>query len=69
MPNKKIFNQSFIFLFISNFLVFVGFEMLLPILPAYLLSMNASSIQAGLVTTVFTIGAVLIRPFAGQGTI
>ncbi|MEF2245208.1 MFS transporter [Paenibacillus sp. IITD108] len=65
MPNKKIFNRSFLFLFISNFLVFIGFEMLLPILPAYLLSMNASSIQAGLVTTVFTIGAVLIRPFAG----
>ncbi|GIP32043.1 MFS transporter [Paenibacillus sp. J2TS4] len=65
MKNQRIFNKSFLFLFISNFLVFIGFEMLLPILPAYLLSMNASSIQVGLVTTLFTIGAVLIRPFAG----
>ncbi len=65
MNNQKIFNKSFLFVFISNFLVFIGFEMLLPILPAYLLSLNASSIQVGLVTTLFTIGAVLIRPLVG----
>lgn len=65
MKNQRIFNKSFLFLFISNFLVFIGFEMLLPILPAYLLSINASTIQVGLVTTLFTIGAVLIRPFVG----
>ncbi|MDQ0271701.1 MFS transporter [Cytobacillus purgationiresistens] len=65
MKNQRIINQSFLFLFISNFLVFIGFEMLLPILPAYLLSMNASSIQIGLMTTLFTLGAVLIRPFVG----
>lgn len=65
MKNQRIFNKSFLFLFISNFLVFIGFEMMLPILPAYLLSMNASSIQVGLVTSLFTIGAVLIRPFVG----
>ncbi|MFS0763305.1 MFS transporter [Peribacillus phoenicis] len=65
MKNQRIFNKSFLFLFLSNFLVFIGFEMLLPILPAYLLSMNASSIQVGLVTSLFTIGAVLIRPFVG----
>jgi len=65
MLKQKIFNKSFLFLFVSNFLVFIGFEMLLPILPAYLLSMNASSIQVGLMTTLFTLGAVLIRPFVG----
>ncbi|RJG26962.1 MFS transporter [Paenibacillus thiaminolyticus] len=65
MKNQKIFHKSFLFLFISNFLVFIGFEMLLPILPAYLISMNASTIQVGLVTSLFTLGAVLIRPFVG----
>ncbi|GIN88900.1 hypothetical protein J6TS2_52860 [Heyndrickxia sporothermodurans] len=65
MNNQKIFNQSFIFVFISNFFVFIGFEMLLPILPAYLISLNALSIQVGLVTTLFTIGAILIRPLVG----
>ncbi|TQR20593.1 MFS transporter [Psychrobacillus vulpis] len=65
MDNQKIFSKSFLFIFISNFLVFIGFEMLLPILPTYLLSLNASTIQVGLVTTLFTIGAVLIRPLVG----
>jgi len=65
MENKKIFTASFILLFISNLFVFIGFEMLLPILPAYLLEMNASSIQVGLITSLFTVGAVLIRPFVG----
>lgn len=65
MKKQKIFNTSFLFLFISNFLIFIGFEMLLPILPAYLLSMHASSTQVGLMTSLFTLGAVLIRPFVG----
>ncbi|MEW9677731.1 MFS transporter [Lentibacillus sp. L22] len=66
MANQRIFNKSFIFIFISNFLVFIGFEMLLPILPAYMTSLDASPMQIGLVTTLFTIGAVLIRPFVGH---
>lgn len=65
MENQKILNQSFVCLFLSNLFVFIGFEMILPILPAYLIEMNASSIQVGLVTTLFTIGAVLIRPLVG----
>ncbi|WP_057764526.1 MFS transporter [Cytobacillus praedii] len=65
MENQRIVNKSFLFIFISNFLIFIGFEMLLPILPAYMISLNASSIQIGLVTTLFTIGAILIRPFVG----
>lgn len=65
MENQRIFNKSFLFIFISNFLIFIGFEMLLPILPAYMISLDASPIQIGLVTTLFTIGAVFIRPFVG----
>lgn len=65
MENQKILNRSFICLFLSNFFVFIGFEMILPILPAYLISMDASSVQVGLVTTLFTIGAVFIRPLVG----
>ncbi|QTD41998.1 MFS transporter [Sporosarcina sp. Te-1] len=65
MENQRIFNKSFLFIFISNFLIFIGFEMLLPILPAYMVSLDASPFQVGLVTMLFTIGAVLIRPFVG----
>lgn len=65
MKKQPIFTSSFLFLFISNFFIFIGFEMLLPILPAYLLSINANPMQVGLVTTVFTLGAITIRPFVG----
>ncbi|MEK3726568.1 MULTISPECIES: MFS transporter [unclassified Lysinibacillus] len=65
MKKQPIFTTSFLFLFISNFFIFIGFEMLLPILPAYLLSINATPMQVGLVTTVFTLGAIIIRPFIG----
>ncbi|RAV23317.1 MFS transporter [Paenibacillus contaminans] len=65
MENKHIYTTSFVLLFVSNFFVFIGFEMLLPILPAYLLTINASSVQVGLVTSLFTVGAVCIRPFVG----
>ncbi len=65
MNKQQIFTPSILFLFISNFLIFIGFEMLLPILPAYLISLNANPMQVGLVTTVFTIGAIIIRPFIG----
>lgn len=47
MNKQQIFTLSFLFLFISNFLIFIGFEMLLPILPAYLVSLNANPMQVG----------------------
>lgn len=65
MNKQTIFTSAFLLLFMSNFLTFIGFEMLLPILPAYLMSLHASPFQVGLVTTVFTIGAIIIRPFVG----
>lgn len=65
MKKQTIFTSAFLLLFMSNFLTFIGFEMLLPILPAYLMSLHASPFQVGLVTTVFTIGAIIIRPFVG----
>lgn len=66
MYNNKIFNKSFSLLFFSNFIVFIGFEMLLPVLPAYLNTMNASAVAIGLVTSLFTVGSIFIRPIVGH---
>ncbi|PTH69060.1 MFS transporter [Staphylococcus agnetis] len=52
-------------LFVSNFFIFIAFEMLLPVLPAYLNQMQASPLQIGLIVSLFTIGSILIRPFIG----
>lgn len=65
MNKDNLFSKSFFLLFVSNFFIFIGFEMIIPILPAHLASLEASTLQIGLVTSLFTLGAVIIRPFVG----
>ncbi|MFJ7953745.1 MFS transporter [Lysinibacillus sp. NPDC096418] len=65
MNKDNLFSKSFFLLFVSNFFIFIGFEMIIPILPAHLASLGASTLQIGLVTSLFTLGAVIIRPFVG----
>ncbi|MFE8699245.1 MFS transporter [Cytobacillus sp. FJAT-54145] len=52
-------------LMIGNLFVFMSFQMLIPTLPPYIKSLGASGLEIGLVTTLFSIGAVLSRPFIG----
>jgi MFS family permease len=52
-------------LMLGNLFVFMSFQMLIPTLPPYIKSIGASGLEIGLVTALFSIGAVLIRPFIG----
>jgi predicted MFS family arabinose efflux permease len=52
-------------LMVGNLFVFMSFQMLIPTLPPYIKSIGASGLEIGLVTTLFSIGAVLSRPFIG----
>ncbi|MBD1382512.1 MFS transporter [Metabacillus arenae] len=52
-------------LMVGNLFVFMSFQMLLPTLPPYVKSIGASGLEIGLVTALFSIGAVLSRPFIG----
>lgn len=52
-------------LIIGNLFVFMSFQMLIPTMPPYIKSIGASEFEIGLVTTLFSIGAVLSRPFIG----
>ncbi|WP_066047839.1 MFS transporter [Robertmurraya korlensis] len=63
--NNKIWSMSFIFVVISNALVFMIFEMLLPTLPLFVTALGGGASQVGLVTGIFMLSAILIRPFAG----
>lgn len=62
---EPLWTKSFIMLMIGNLFVFMSFQMLIPTLPPYIKSIGASGIEIGLVTTLFSIGAVLSRPFIG----
>ncbi|GAB2551496.1 MFS transporter [Gracilibacillus alcaliphilus] len=66
--NNKIWSLSFIFVVISNALVFMIFEMLLPTLPLFVTSLGGEASSVGLVTGIFMLSAILIRPFAGMLT-
>lgn len=50
---------------VGNLFVFMSFQMLIPTLPPYIQSLGASGLEIGLVTSLFSIGAILIRPFIG----
>nr|WP_133578865.1 MFS transporter [Aureibacillus halotolerans] len=52
-------------LVIANLFVFMSFQMLIPIMPPYIQSLGATELEIGLVTTLFSVGAVIIRPFIG----
>jgi predicted MFS family arabinose efflux permease len=62
---EPLWTKSFIMLMVGNLFVFMSFQMLIPTLPPYIKSIGASGLEIGLVTSLFSIGAVLSRPFIG----
>ncbi|MEK4563304.1 MFS transporter [Alkalihalobacillus sp. FSL R5-0424] len=60
-----LWSLSFLFVTLSNALLFMVFEMMLPTLPLFVVSVGGSANQVGLVTGIFMLSAILIRPFAG----
>lgn len=64
--SEKIWNRNFIFLVISNFLMFVTYYAILSALPIYLVTnLHASKFLVGITVGVYTIASVLVRPFSG----
>ncbi|WP_243387841.1 MFS transporter [Bacillus kexueae] len=61
----KLWTRSFTLLVIGNLFVFMSFQMLLPTLPPQIKAYGATELEVGLVTSLFCIAAVLIRPFIG----
>ena len=68
MTNKpKLWTKEFIGVWGSNFFLFMSFYFLLVTLPVFAIEeLHTSSTTAGLLTTVFLLSAILIRPLTGQ---
>lgn len=61
-----LWSKNFILINIGNFLMYIAFYMLLPILPLYLANhLNASSSVIGTILSLYTIAALITRPVAG----
>lgn len=65
IPQERLWTKDFILLTLSNLLLFFGFQMLLPTLPVYVSNLGGDNSAIGLVIGIFTISAILIRPFSG----
>lgn len=62
----KLFTSSFIFACLGNFLLFLGFYMLMPVLPLYLINtFGTTKSEIGLILAGYTVAALAIRPFSG----
>ncbi len=64
--NASLWTKEFILMTISNLFLFFSFQMLIPTMPAYTQQSGGDQFAVGLVVGIFTISALLIRPFAGK---
>ncbi|MCS7458944.1 MFS transporter [Paenibacillus doosanensis] len=62
---EPLWTRSFIVLALGNLLLFFGFQMLLPTIPAYVTQLGGDNSAVGMVIFILTFAALLIRPFSG----
>ncbi len=63
---EKLFNRSYIFLCIANFLFFFSFYLLLPVLPFFIQEQfQAGNSVVGAVISCYTLATLVVRPFSG----
>ena len=67
MENKNtIWNRNFVFIVLSNLLLFFGFEMMATIVPLYISENGGSDSMVGISTLVFTAAALVTRALSGN---
>lgn len=62
---EPLWTKNFIITTLVTFLLFFGFQMLLPILPIFAKSIGADESTIGMVTGIFVVSAISIRPITG----
>src|SRR5690606_38276869 len=62
----KIWTRDFTLICLSNFFIFLGFQMTLPTIPLFVEHLGGNDQLIGLVVGIFTFSALLIRPYAGH---
>lgn len=66
IDQPKLWTRDFILICTATFFIFCAFQILMPILPKYAQTLGADEKIVGLVTGLFTISALLARPFIGR---
>lgn len=63
--NGGLWTKNFIIINAINLLIFFSFQMLLPTLPIYVKKLGGTNSVIGLVTGIFVVSSVIIRPISG----
>ena len=67
VKEPHLFTASFGLLCLSSFLFFASFNMMIPVLPDYLTELGGAEYK-GLIISLFTLTALISRPFSGKLT-
>ncbi|MBP2239659.1 MFS family permease [Cytobacillus eiseniae] len=65
-PSEKIWTKDFFLICLSNFFIFLGFQMTLPTIPLFVEELGGNDQLIGIVVGIFTFSALLLRPYAGH---
>lgn len=65
MSAKQIFTRDFMFITLTNFFIFIGFNMTNTAIPLYVSSLGAPDAVAGFSVTLVTIATLFVRPISG----
>ncbi|CCQ97290.1 Arabinose efflux permease family protein [[Clostridium] ultunense Esp] len=63
---EKLWTKDFITVTLANLFLFFSFQMLIPTLPAYVQEKGGNDLAVGMVIALFTVSALITRPFAGN---
>lgn len=62
---ERLWTRNFVRMTLANLLLFTSFYFLIPTLPLFVTELGGSPSQVGIVIGLFTLSAVVIRPFVG----
>ena len=68
MNLNRIFNKKYIMLTAVNTLMFISFYMTNPVLPEYAIAKGLNVVQAGIISGILSLTALIIRPVSGWVT-
>lgn len=66
IQQDKIWTRDFTLIVMSNFFIFLGFQMTLPTIPLFVEELGGNDQLIGIVVGIFTFSALLVRPLAGR---
>jgi MFS family permease len=65
-PADSLSTRPFVTLCVATFLFYLGFQMLIPVMPLYAARLGAGEGQIGLIIGVFAFSAMFLRPVTGE---